>query len=66
MTQQNVGLLLARCAARNSLTVLQISKATGATRQTVYNWLSGGSISPAYRTIVGRLINKMCGKGASK
>lgn len=33
--------------------------ATGATRQTVYNWFKGGTIAPAYRERVQQLIDIM-------
>lgn len=37
------------------ISVLRLAKATGATRQTVYNWLTGGEIANAYKTRVEEL-----------
>ena len=62
MRQVNLGQQLARCAKRSSFTVAQITQYTGATRCTVYNWLAGKGISPAYRTKVTKLIEKLSRK----
>jgi hypothetical protein len=43
------GKLLGTHAIRLDFSVLRIAKATGATRQTVYNWLAGGPIAPYYK-----------------
>jgi hypothetical protein len=38
------------------ISVLRIAKATGATRQTVYNWFLGGEVANAYKQRVEKLI----------
>jgi len=47
---------LGRWAVHHDFSVLRISKATGATRQTVYNWLGGGQVTQAYRDKVKMLL----------
>ena len=59
MTQNNLGKRLARLLRRSPLTAVQVAKATGATRATVYNWMSGKGVSPAYRSNVLKLITKL-------
>ena len=56
---QNIGLALARAARKASLSVVEIAAYTGATRATIYNWLSGAGVSPAYRAKVQKLIDKI-------
>lgn len=46
---KTLGNQLGRWAVHHDLSVLKISRATGATRQTVYNWLTGGEVTHAYR-----------------
>lgn len=46
---------LGRHAIRLNFPVIKIAKATGATRQTVYNWFLGKPIAPYYAERVGRL-----------
>ncbi len=53
----NLGNTLGRLAVGLDFSVQRIAKATNATRQTVYNWLSGGEVMGAYRPPVERLIN---------
>ena len=55
---QNIGQALARTARRVPLSVMEIAAYTGATRATIYNWLSGAGVSPAYRAKVQKLIDK--------
>ena len=43
------GNLLGRWAINKNFSVVRIAKATGATRQTVYNWMLGGAVTQAYQ-----------------
>ncbi|NDG31102.1 hypothetical protein EB118_13670 [bacterium] len=54
---RTLGSRLGRWAIHRDFSVLRISKFTGATRQTVYNWMSGMEVTPAYRSRVQELIN---------
>ena len=54
---RNLGNKLGREAVRLDLPVTKIALATGATRQTIYNWMVGGEVLSPYRPIVERLIN---------
>lgn len=53
---RNLGNSLGRLAIDLDFSVLRIAKLTGATRQTVYNWLSGGEVLAPYRPAIERLI----------
>ena len=55
----NIGILLSRHMRKSGLSVVRVAAYTGATRCTVYNWLAGRGISPAYRAKVTRLIEKL-------
>ena len=50
------GSKLGRLALGLNFSVTRIAKLTGATRQTVYNWMWGGKVAPYYRTHVSDLI----------
>ena len=52
----NLGAKLGRWAVFHDLSVAKIATATGATRQSIYNWFSGGEVFVAYRPRVERLI----------
>lgn len=52
-----LGNQLGRLAVDKDLSVIRIAKATGASRQTVYNWMLGGDVIAPYRPHVERLIN---------
>lgn len=54
---RNTGNTLGRLAVGLDFSVMRISKATGASRQTVYNWMSGGDVLTPYRARVEQLIN---------
>lgn len=54
---KTLGNILGRWAVAKDLSVTRISRATGATRQTVYNWFAGGDVAPAYRSRVETLIS---------
>jgi len=47
---------LGRLAAALDFSVPRIVKATGATRQTIYNWFIGGKVAPYYKARVETLI----------
>ena len=53
---RNLGNTLGRLAVSLDFSVLRIAKATGATRQTVYNWMGGGEVLTPYRPRVEQLI----------
>lgn len=42
--------------ARLKISVIRVAKATGATRQTVYNWFVGSPVAPYYRSRVADVI----------
>jgi hypothetical protein len=44
-------------ATRLKISVIRIAKATGATRQTVYNWFTGSPVAPYYRDRVAAVID---------
>lgn len=45
---RNLGSRLGVWAIHRDFSVSKIAACTGATRQTVYNWIQGGEIIPAY------------------
>ncbi len=49
------GLRLASLAVKLDFSVIRIAACTGATRQTVYGWFRGRTVSPVYRQRVGSL-----------
>lgn len=53
---RNLGNTLGRLAVDMDLSVMRIAKATGATRQTVYNWMFGGEVMQPYRPSVEKII----------
>jgi hypothetical protein len=53
---KTLGNQLGRWAVHLDFSVLRISKATGASRQTVYNWITGGDVTFAYRESVTDLL----------
>lgn len=53
---RNLGNTLGRIAVELDFSVNKIAKATGATRQTVYNWMSGGEVMTPYRPVVTKLV----------
>jgi hypothetical protein len=52
---RSLGNKLGRLAIALDFSVLRIAKATGATRQTVYNWMVGGEVLTPYRPRVEQL-----------
>ena len=53
----SLGNHLGRLAVDLDFSVSRISKATGASRQTVYNWMNGNDVLTPYRPAVEKLIN---------
>jgi hypothetical protein len=51
-----LGNQLGRLAVDKDLSVMRIAKATGATRQTVYNWMLGGEVIGPYKSAVERVV----------
>lgn len=56
-TPITLGTKLGRWAIFHQLPVAKIAVATGATRQSVYNWMKGGEVFIAYQPAVMRVIN---------
>ena len=54
-----MGSKLGKWAVVLDFSVSRVAIATGATRQTVYNWFSGGEVTPSYRERVQALIEIM-------
>lgn len=52
-----LGTRLGRWAVFLDVPVAKIALATGATRQSVYNWMKGGEVFVAYRPAVTRVID---------
>ena len=53
---QNLGAKLGRWAIHLDLSIMRISELLGATRQTVYNWMFGGTVTNAYIDRVKELV----------
>ncbi len=51
------GLELARLAILRAISIKEIAYLLGASRMTVYNWFSGGTITNAYRPRVTQLVS---------
>lgn len=51
-----LGSQLGKLAMTRDVSVTRVASATGATRQTVYNWFGGGEVTQAYRAHVQRLL----------
>lgn len=54
---KTLGNQLGRWAVHLDFPVTKISKATGASRQSVYNWFAGGEVFVAYRPVVEALLS---------
>jgi hypothetical protein len=46
---KTLGNQLGRWAVHHDFSVLRVAQATGATRQTIYNWMLGGQVTASYR-----------------
>ena len=55
----SLGTRLGRWAVFLDLPVTKIALATGATRQSVYNWMKGGEVFIAYKPVVEEVITIM-------
>lgn len=55
--QKTLGNQLGRYAVHLDVPVTMLAKATGATRQTVYNWFNGGEVLQPYKAAVTSLLN---------
>jgi hypothetical protein len=53
----SLGNRLGREAVLLDFSVIRVSKLTGATRQTVYNWFIGGEVIAPYRATVEKLLD---------
>jgi hypothetical protein len=53
----SLGNKLGREAVSLDFSVIRVSKLTGATRQTVYNWFIGGEVIAPYRASVEKLLD---------
>lgn len=60
---KTLGSILGRWAIDRDLSVTRIAFATGATRQTIYNWFAGGEVTPAYRDRVTLLVKALSTSG---
>jgi len=49
---KTLGNQLGRWAVHHNFSAIRISQATGASRQSVYNWFNGGEVFVAYRPTV--------------
>lgn len=65
MASKNIGKQLQRVAKREGISVIQIAAYTGATRCTVYNWMAGRTVSPAYRAAVQNIVDSYTPKEPS-
>ncbi|NBS69862.1 hypothetical protein EBT31_13255 [bacterium] len=54
-----IGTRLALWAIYHDISVTRIAKAIGATRQSVYNWMSGGNMMKIYEDRIQRVTNCM-------
>ena len=54
---KTLGNQLGRWAVHLDFSVIRIEKATGATRQTIYNWVQGGQVTQAYQDRVKTLLD---------
>jgi hypothetical protein len=54
---KTLGNQLGRWAVHLDFPVTKIAKATGASRQSVYNWFAGGEVFVAYRPVVEALLS---------
>lgn len=54
---QNLGAKLGRWAIHLDLSIMRIAELLGATRQTIYNWMFGGTVTNAYRDRVKELVD---------
>ena len=53
---RGLGNTLGRLAVSLDFSVVRIAKATGASRQTIYNWMLGGEVMGVYQPRVERIV----------
>jgi hypothetical protein len=53
---KTLGNQLGRWATHHNFSAIKVAKATGASRQSVYNWFHGGEVFVAYRPAVQALL----------
>jgi hypothetical protein len=64
--QKTEGNMLGRHALRIGFSVIRVAKATGATRQSVYNWFVGKPIAPYYKAHVDALLKVLTASDTSE
>jgi len=63
---KTLGNQLGRWAVHIDFPVTKIAKITGASRQTCYNWMSGGEVFVAYQPIVKALLTILQSSGTAE
>jgi predicted transcriptional regulator len=53
---KGLGNTLGRLAVSLDFSVMRLAKATGASRQTIYNWMLGGEVMGVYQPRVERIV----------
>ena len=53
---RGLGNTLGRLAVSLDFSVMRLAKATGASRQTIYNWMLGGEVMGVYQPRVERIV----------
>jgi hypothetical protein len=61
---KTLGNQLGRWAVHHDFSAIKVSKATGASRQSVYNWFGGGEVFVAYRPAVESLLKILQSSGS--
>jgi hypothetical protein len=61
---KTLGNQLGRWAVYHDFSAIKVSKATGASRQSVYNWFNGGEVFVAYRPAVENLLKILQSSGS--
>ncbi len=61
---KTLGNQLGRWAVHHDFSAIKVSKATGASRQSVYNWFGGGEVFVAYRPAVESLLRILQSSGS--
>jgi predicted transcriptional regulator len=56
---ENLGKALAEARKKANISVITLSKWTGASRPTLYNWLRGKPISPVYIAKVKKALSRL-------
>lgn len=56
---KTLGSSLGRIAIRKGLSVQQLATMLGASRMSVYNWITGGAVSRAYQKPIADLIKSL-------